>query len=108
MVSAGFLAAGVAGWPAAALALSLDEAKAAGLVGEQPDGYLGVVAGAQPDVASMVERINSERRAHYVEIAKRNGTSVSAVEALAGKKTIERTPSGEYVMVPGRGWVRKP
>jgi uncharacterized protein YdbL (DUF1318 family) len=34
-------------------------------------------------------------------------SSVDAVEALAGKKAIERTPPGQYVRLPSGQWVKK-
>ena len=88
-----------------AFALTLDEAKPKGLVGERADGYLGAVS-ASPEVTSLVNDINSKRRAKYIEIAKKNGTRVEAVEALAGEKAIANTPSGQYVQDKG-GWRKK-
>jgi uncharacterized protein YdbL (DUF1318 family) len=91
-----------------AWAESLDAAKAAGQVGERPDGYVGVVdANAPPDVRQMVESVNAKRRAEYARIAKQNGTPVDAVAALAGQKLIERTPPGQYVMGVDVRWVKK-
>jgi len=97
----------VAGAPSAR-ADALDSAKAAGQVGERPDGYLGVVTpGAPPAVAQLVTDVNVKRKVKYAEIAKQNGTAVDAVAALMGQKLIERTPVGQYVMgVDGR-WKKK-
>lgn len=89
-----------------AFALSLEEAKSKGLVGEEPSGYLGVVAGSS-DAGALAQEINSKRRERYQEIAKQNGTAVSAVEALAGKKAIENTPPGQYVKTPAGSWAKK-
>lgn len=97
----------LSGW-SAAWGLELDQAKLQGLVGEGPDGYLhAVVERPSPDVASLVEEINRKRREKYLEIAERNGTSLQVVERLAGKKAIEKTPSGQYVKVPAGTWIRK-
>lgn len=91
-----------------AWALSLDEAKDAGLVGEQRNGYLGiVVSGPSAQVKSLVEDINSKRRDVYQQIAQRNGTSLEAVTALAGKKAIEKTSAGNYVQGTDDGWYKK-
>jgi uncharacterized protein YdbL (DUF1318 family) len=109
MVMVGLGALAGAAIPVSALAATLDQAKASGQVGERPNGYLGVVADSpSPDVKALVDKVNAERRARYAEIAQKNGTSLAAVEALAGKKAIELTPSGQFVFVAGRGWVRKP
>jgi hypothetical protein len=87
-------------------AADLGSAKAAGYVGEQPNGYLGVVPGAPGDVPSLVNSINAQRRAAYQNIAQSNGTSLAAVEQLAGQKAIAKTPAGQYILSGGR-WVRK-
>jgi len=91
-----------------AFALSLDEAKGRGLVGETPTGYLAPVAGnPSPAVQALVRVINAKRRARYQEIAKKNGIAVADVEKLAGKKAIEKTPPGQYVRTPSGEWVKK-
>jgi uncharacterized protein YdbL (DUF1318 family) len=91
-----------------ATADELDSAKAAGQVGERPDGYLGVVTpGAPPAVAKLVTDVNAKRKAKYAEIAKQNGTAVEAVAALMGEKLIERTPAGQYVMGANGRWGKK-
>ena len=87
-------------------ALDLQSAKAKGYVGEQADGYLGVVKNAA-GVQALVKDINSRRKVHYQGIAKKNGTSLNVVEALAGKKAIEKTPRGQYVRNPSGGWIKK-
>ena len=88
-----------------AWALDLEDAKSRGLVGEREDGYLGVVAGGG-EVEALVRDINDRRREKYEEIAARRGTSVDAVELLAGQKAIERTEPGHYIQQAGR-WMRK-
>lgn len=84
---------------------ALGSAKAQGLVGEQTDGYLGVVknSGQAADIAA---QINAARRAEYQKVASQSGARLGDVESLAGKKAIDRTPSGQYVQVNGQ-WVRK-
>ena len=90
------------------LAGPLDDAKAAGLVGERIDGYLGVVdSGAPADVKALVEQINAERRAKYAEIAQKQGAPVQAVAQIAGEKLIERAGGGQYVMGADGQWRRK-
>lgn len=88
-----------------ALALDLDTAKARGLVGENINGYIGAVK-PNAEVNTLVRSINAQRKSHYQEISRNNGTSLSAVEKLAGEKLINRTPRGQYVN-RGSGWVRK-
>lgn len=88
------------------LALSLEEAKSKGLVGEQADGYLGVVNAADAEAHAVAKDINLKRRQAYDDIAKRNGTPLGAVEALAGEKAIQNTKPGHYIQGPA-GWIKK-
>ena len=95
-------------WPTSVWAIGLQDAKAQGLVGEQANGYLGVVKPAvSADVRALVDDINGQRKQKYQDIARRNDTSLQAVEALAGKKAMEKTPSGQFIKPPSTGWVRK-
>jgi uncharacterized protein YdbL (DUF1318 family) len=95
-------------WPTSVWAISLQTAKAQGLVGEQANGYLGVVKpDVSADVRALVGDINGQRKQKYQDIARRNNTSLQAVEALAGKKAMEKTPSGQFIKPPSTGWVRK-
>jgi hypothetical protein len=89
-----------------ALALTLEEAKAKGLVGEKSNGYLGVVAEGHAEAQALVSEINHKRRQAYQEIANREKANLRAVEALAGEKAIEKTKPGNLVEGPG-GWVKK-
>jgi len=95
-----------------ALAMGLDEAKQKlepakqqGLVGETPTGYLDVVR-AEGDARALVEAINSARREEYTRIAEKHDIPVTQVETVAGKKAIEKTPGGQFVLIDGQ-WVKK-
>lgn len=88
-----------------AFALELGDAKSRGLVGETSSGYLAAVK-PSGDVNSLVESINSQRKAHYKKIAEKNGISLQAVEVRAGQKAIGKTPAGEFVN-SGGGWQKK-
>lgn len=90
----------------AGAAISLGVAKAQGLVGEQPSGYLGIVAQATPELKQLVKDINNKRRVAYEKIAQRNGTDVKAVEQIAGQKAIAKTLAGHYVKSTSGQWVK--
>jgi uncharacterized protein YdbL (DUF1318 family) len=93
---------------APAMALDLEEAKQAGLVGERYDGYIAAVKPSPAaDVRALIEHINEARRTRYQEIARKNGTSLAAVAAIAGKKLVEGAPPGTYVMDKSGTWIRK-
>ena len=89
----------------AGFALDLQTAKAQGLVGETLTGYLAPVK-ATPEVQQLVNTINAKRKTQYQQIAQRNGTNLQAVEQLAGKKAIEKTPHGQFIK-SGGGWQKK-
>ena len=87
---------------------TLDDAKAAGYVGERIDGMLGLARSDAPaDVKALVQSVNTKRREGYASIAKKNGTAPEAVAALAGKKLIAETRPGNYVQNAGGQWVKK-
>jgi uncharacterized protein YdbL (DUF1318 family) len=90
-----------------AASLSLGEAKAQGLVGEQADGYLGIVGSGPPEARQLANKVNGERREEYRGIAKKRGAKTEAVAALAGKKLVQRTPKGQYVRGSDGRWVKK-
>ncbi|HFQ90598.1 MAG TPA: DUF1318 domain-containing protein [Desulfobulbus sp.] len=89
-----------------AFAIDLRTAKVKGLVGETTTGYLAPVKPPSPEVAKLIKTINAKRRQHYQEIARRNGTTLRAVEVLAGKKAIEKTPPGQFIRING-SWRKK-
>ena len=94
--------------PLLAFGVALDEAKQQGSLGERPDGYLGLVKpSSSPDTVNLMKDINRKRRDVYKGIAEKNGTALSAVEALAGKKAIDKTPSGQFIMQPNGTWTPK-
>lgn len=89
-----------------ALALDLNEARGAGLVGERPDGLIAAIAGTA-EVKPLVERVNAGRMEKYREIAARNGTSVEAVQSLAGRELAAKAPAGSLVQDASGTWRRK-
>ncbi len=88
-------------------AMTLESAKHDGLVGEQPDGLVGVVSGGSAEVKSVVETTNALRLQKYQAIAAKNGTPVDQVQAVAGKKLIGSTPAGEYIKTASGSWQKK-
>lgn len=88
---------------------TLGEAKQQGWLGERPDGYLGLVKPSAPaKTVEFMKDINRKRRDVYKGIAEKNGTALSAVEALAGEKAIAKTSSGQFIMQPNGSWTPKP
>lgn len=111
-IAAAVLAA-LAVTPAAAYAMdskaAVDAAKAAGIVGEQADGFLGFVKPASdPAVKAAVDDINQGRAALYRQAAAKNGVSVEAAGASAYTQVVQmKLKPGEYYKPAGGGWVKK-
>lgn len=81
-----------------ASASELTGLKTSGLIGERMDGYLGIVQTDAPsDVHARVTEVNNKRRAAYQRIAEKNSLSLEEVAALAGRKTLAKTPPGQWV-----------
>ncbi|MBS1196961.1 MAG: hypothetical protein H6R18_746 [Proteobacteria bacterium] len=90
-----------------AFAADLTTAKAQGLVGEQSDGYLGLVKNDAPaDVKKLVVEVNGQRKTHFSEIAAKNGIPVTEAAKVFAREAAERTLPGNYVQKAG-AWVRK-
>ena len=101
LLAAGLLAAS----PAAAI--SLDQARAQGLVGETARGYIAPVQSATPEVTQLVNQVNAGRRAEYQKVSQRNGLPVDQVEILAAQKLLGSLPRGTYVQGTDGRWTRK-
>lgn len=109
----GVAAVAVAAAPAVAQSAAdkakVDQAKAAGTVGEQSDGFLGFVSGsADAETRAAVSAINAGRAQVYREAAARNGVSPDAAGASAFANVIQpRIPAGQYYRVADGSWKRK-
>lgn len=79
-------------------------AREAGKVGEQADGYLGIVGSADPALQRMVDDINIKRRAVYAEKAKENNATLEAYALTAGCQAVARTTPGEKYRAPDGSW----
>lgn len=90
--------------PLAAHAMSLEDAKHQGLIGERADGYVGIVSTSTPDLIALVKATNNSRRSEYERIAAANGQPRNVIEKLAAKKAYELTPRGEFVQDGAGGW----
>jgi hypothetical protein len=82
-------------------------ARAAGTVGEQPDGYLGVVGGGSADLRALVSSINIQRKAAYTEKASASGATVEQMAFTSGCNLIMQTRPGEKYRTPGGAWATR-
>lgn len=79
-------------------------AREAGRVGEQPDGYIGIVGAADSALQRIVDDINIKRRAVYAEKAKENNATLEAYALTSGCQAIARTTPGEKYRAPDGSW----
>ncbi len=79
-------------------------ARAAGQVGEKPDGYLGVV-GTQPKaIEDLVADLNIKRRANYTERAQAQKATLQEYAFVQGCTLIQQTVPGEKYQTPSGVW----
>lgn len=89
-----------------AQALTLDEARQQGRVGETLSGYL-VPRQQDAETQALVARINQGREQRYQQVAQRNNLTTAEVARIAGEKLVQRAAAGEYVQGFNGRWVRK-
>ncbi|EBQ8102389.1 YdbL family protein [Salmonella enterica subsp. enterica serovar Oranienburg] len=87
-------------------ALTQDEARTQGRVGETLNGYL-VALKNDAETQKLVLDINHARRASYQQLADSNHLPVDEVAKMAGQKLVERARPGEYVQGINGKWMRK-
>lgn len=87
-----------------------EAARKSGQVGEQIDGYLGIIGDASPELRRLVADINIKRRALYTERAQQATPPATLEEyaMTAGCLAIERTAIGEmYQAYPSMAWKQR-
>ena len=106
LTAAAFLALGAA----AAASAIVEQAKSECIVGEQADGYLGVVdpGKASAELRREVDSINMQRKAAYARLAEKNGVTIDDAAKVTAEKLINQAPSGQCVRDQDRNWLRKP
>lgn len=107
-VAALVLAATVSG--AQAASPMIEAAKAKCVVGEQADGYLGVVdaMAASEEIKREVRAVNQQRKAAYANLAAKNGVTIEDAAALTGKRLVENASAGQCVRTPDGTWAKQP
>ncbi|MEM6858776.1 MAG: YdbL family protein [Pseudomonadota bacterium] len=79
-------------------------ARATGQIGEQVDGYLGIVVAPTPELQRIVDDINIKRRAVYARKAQENNATMEEYALSVGCQAIARTVPGEKYQAPDRSW----
>ncbi len=91
-----------------AWAISKDDAKSQGLIGERSNGYLGIVTSSPTaDLRSLVGQINEKRKAAYTSGARKAGVERSVFEIRMGQRLQERSPAGHFIQLQNGKWRKK-
>ncbi|MBV8044916.1 YdbL family protein [Pluralibacter sp.] len=89
-----------------AMALTLNEARAQGRVGETLSGYLAPLK-QDKETLALVKQINAARSENYQQLADSNNLPVDEVAKMAGQKLVSRAQPGEYVQGLNGKWLKK-
>ncbi|MBA6340294.1 YdbL family protein [Colwellia sp. MB02u-10] len=89
-----------------AWAISLDDAKQQGLIGEMQNGYLGLVV-EDVEAQSLVANVNEKRKSIYLNLARKNNITMAQVTALAAEKALNKTQTGHFIQNAAGQWVKK-
>lgn len=82
-------------------------ARTEGLIGEQPDGYLGIVGTPTPQLERVVNDINLRRRAHYTQEAARLQATVEQFAFTTGCNLIQNLEAGLKYRAPNGSWMTR-
>ncbi|QRG81278.1 YdbL family protein [Citrobacter sp. R56] len=88
------------------MALTLNDARTQGRVGETLNGYL-VALKNDAETQTLVKKINEARSASYQQLAETNHIPVDEVAKMAGQKLVDRAKPGEYVQGINGKWMKK-
>jgi len=85
---------------------TINQLKAAGVVGETHNGYLAFVGAAKGHEAILAAE-NRDRKALYAIVAKKQNTTVAVVEKNMGVVKAKRARPGEFFQNAGGAWQKK-
>lgn len=93
-----------------ALSPALESAKNSCVIGEQADGYLGIVDGAQAsdDVRREVREVNLMRKEAYDKLAADNKVTAEAAAQVTAERILKAAPSGQCIRDQNGKWLKKP
>jgi uncharacterized protein YdbL (DUF1318 family) len=82
--------------------------RATGLVGEQADGYLGLVGSAPAEIRAQADSVNIQRRAYYTQLASRRSATIEEVAAATACEIFAaRVGPGQYYRLTDGVWRRR-
>ncbi|HEX6660401.1 MAG TPA: YdbL family protein [Sphingomicrobium sp.] len=105
----GILALALVALAAAASAQTpaVDAARAAGIIGERYDGFIGIASPVSAQIRSQVATLNIRRRSLYSSLASRKGASPQEVGITAGCQLLARVQVGQSYLLSDGVWRRR-
>ena len=112
ILAAGLTVAAVTAGATAAFAMLQADAsaqlRASGQVGEQADGYLGIVGSASADLRAQVDSVNIKRRAYYTDLAAKRGAKIEEVAATTACELLRtKVAPGQFYRGTDGTWQKR-
>ena len=108
MIAAALGFAVAAGGTAYAMQDEAAALRATGQVGEQADGYMGLVGSGPADIRRRMEAVNIQRRAAYTQLATQRGATIEEVAAATACQLFAtRVGPNQYYRLPDGVWRRR-
>ena len=85
----------------------LDAPRAAGIVGERFDGYAVPHGSVSADIAALIDKVNSERRAVYAARAASENVPIEAIGKIYAAEIMKSAPAGTWFLSESGQWVKK-
>ncbi|GJL91071.1 MAG: hypothetical protein DHS20C04_07300 [Hyphococcus sp.] len=94
--------------PVSAASAMIENAKDNCIVGEQADGYLGIVPGANASaqLRGEVRDVNQQRKAIYADIAKRTDVTVDVAATRTASRLVNEAKRGQCVRDASGEWLQ--
>jgi uncharacterized protein YdbL (DUF1318 family) len=93
--------------PVVAQSPLIEQAIAAGQVGERYDGYMAFVGTPSPELRRQVQAINIRRRNLYIELSTRRNVTAELVGMATACQLLSRLPVGEAYQLRDGVWRRR-
>ena len=88
-------------------ALTLNEARDKGMLGENASGYVELTPRGDASAQAVMDEVNSKRKAKYQSIAKQQKTGLANIEKIAGEKITGKLPAGQFYKDTSGKWNKK-